>query len=67
MLGGFFAISKVVGFSESWPLTFEDDTTTVLRYSEPAADLIPVKDRGAPFSAGGAPAEDQPPTGDPGA
>ena len=48
-------------------LTFEDDTTTVLRYSEPAADLIPVKDRGSPFSAGGAPAEDQPPAEDPGA
>jgi hypothetical protein len=26
VLGCFFAISKVVGFSESWPLTFEDDT-----------------------------------------
>ena len=24
VLGGFFAISRVVGFSESWPLTFED-------------------------------------------
>jgi broad specificity phosphatase PhoE len=48
-------------------LTFEDDTTTVVSYSEPAADLIPVKDRRAPFSAGGAPAEDQPPAGDPGA
>ncbi len=26
VLGGFAAISKVVGFSESWPLTFEDTT-----------------------------------------
>lgn len=26
VLGGFTAISKVVGFSESWPLTFEDET-----------------------------------------
>jgi hypothetical protein len=25
VLGGFFAISRVVGFSESWPLTFEDE------------------------------------------
>ena len=25
VLGCFFAVSKVVGFSESWPLTFEDD------------------------------------------
>jgi hypothetical protein len=25
VLGCFFAISRVVGFSESWPLTFEDD------------------------------------------
>jgi hypothetical protein len=26
VLGCFTAISRVVGFSESWPLTFEDDT-----------------------------------------
>jgi hypothetical protein len=25
VLGCFFAVSKVVGFSESWPLTFEDE------------------------------------------
>jgi hypothetical protein len=25
VLGGFFAISRVVGFSESWSLTFEDE------------------------------------------
>jgi broad specificity phosphatase PhoE len=41
--------------------TFEDDRLTTVRYSEPAADMIPFKDRAAPFSAGGAPAEDQPP------
>ena len=35
--------------------TFEDDTTTIVRYSEPAADLIPAKDRNAAFSSGGAP------------
>ena len=35
-------------------LTFEDDRLTTLRYSEPAADLIPRKDAAAPFSAGGA-------------
>ncbi len=42
-------------------LTFVGDQLTTLRYSEPAADLIPVQDRSAPFSAGGAaaaPAED---------
>ncbi len=42
-------------------LTFEEDRLTTLRYSEPAADLIPVKDRKAPFSAGGAAAQDRPP------
>ncbi|QNN51261.1 histidine phosphatase family protein [Nocardioides mesophilus] len=35
-------------------LTFVGDELTTLRYSEPAADLIPVQDRSAPFSAGGA-------------
>jgi broad specificity phosphatase PhoE len=42
-------------------LTFEDDRLTTVRYSEPAADMIPLKDRTAPFSAGGAPEEDKPP------
>ncbi len=42
-------------------LTFEDDELTTLRYSEPAADLIPRKDRAAPFSAGGAPDDEKPP------
>jgi hypothetical protein len=32
-----------------------------VRYSEPAADLIPVKDRKAVFSAGGDPDEAAPP------
>ncbi len=41
--------------------TFEDEKLTTVRYSEPAADLIPVKDRKAPFSAGGAREEDKPP------
>jgi broad specificity phosphatase PhoE len=41
--------------------TFEDDRLTTVSYSEPAADLLPLKDRAAPFSAGGAPAEDKPP------
>jgi len=35
-------------------LTFDDDRLTSVGYSEPAGDLIPVKDRKAPFSAGGA-------------
>lgn len=41
-------------------LTFEDDRVLTIAYSEPAGDLIPVKDRGAPFSAGGAADEDKP-------
>ena len=41
--------------------TFEDERLTTVRYSEPAADMIPLKDRKAPFSAGGAPEEDKPP------
>ena len=41
-------------------LHFEDDRLVRLSYSEPAGDLIPVKDRGAPFSAGGAPEEKRP-------
>jgi broad specificity phosphatase PhoE len=41
-------------------LTFEGDTISTVRYSEPAADLIPVKDRKANFSSGGTP--DQTPT-----
>jgi broad specificity phosphatase PhoE len=41
-------------------IVFEGDRVTQLRYSEPAGDLIPFDDRSAPFSAGGAPAEDRP-------
>jgi broad specificity phosphatase PhoE len=41
-------------------LHFDGDRLTEIRYSEPAADLIPVKDRKAPFSAGGAPDEAKP-------
>jgi broad specificity phosphatase PhoE len=33
---------------------FEDDEIRSITYSEPAGDLIPVRDRKAPFSAGGA-------------
>ncbi|MGH3331195.1 MAG: histidine phosphatase family protein [Nocardioidaceae bacterium] len=44
-------------------LTFDDERLTTVRYSEPAADLIPLKDRKAPFSAGGAPAQNKPPSG----
>ena len=39
---------------------FEDERLVTVTYSEPAGDLIPVKDRKAPFSAGGAPAENKP-------
>lgn len=49
-------------------LTFDDDTLTTLSYSEPAADLIPAKDRKAAFSSGGAPhTPDSSPTGGRGA
>jgi broad specificity phosphatase PhoE len=41
-------------------LHFEDDRLVKVSYSEPAADLIPVKDKGAPFSAGGAAEEERP-------
>ncbi|HJR38956.1 MAG TPA: histidine phosphatase family protein [Nocardioidaceae bacterium] len=43
--------------------SFDGENLTTVRYSEPAADLIPVADKNAPFSAGGAPAEDKPPAG----
>ncbi|WP_426242621.1 histidine phosphatase family protein [Nocardioides sp. LHG3406-4] len=36
-------------------LHFTGDTLSQVSYSEPAGDLIPVKDKSAPFSAGGAP------------
>jgi broad specificity phosphatase PhoE len=41
-------------------LTFEGNRLTTVRYSEPAADLIPVKDRNATFSSGGAADLEQP-------
>ena len=41
-------------------LHFRDDTLTQVAYSEPAGDLIPTRDKGAPFSAGGAPEEHKP-------
>ena len=41
-------------------LHFEGDRMVRVTYSEPAGDLIPVGDRSAPFSAGGAAAEDRP-------
>ncbi|MCW2806704.1 MAG: histidine phosphatase family protein [Marmoricola sp.] len=43
-------------------LTFEDDRLVSVGYSEPAGDLIPVADRNAPFSAGGADDEHKPPS-----
>jgi broad specificity phosphatase PhoE len=36
------------------------DTLTTVTYSEPAGDLIPARDKAAPFSAGGAPEEKRP-------
>ena len=41
-------------------LHYVGTTLTRVSYSEPAADLIPVQDRNAPFSAGGAPQENRP-------
>ena len=43
-------------------LVFDGDNLTTLRYSEPAADLIPVKDRNAVFSAGGQETDETPPS-----
>jgi len=42
-------------------LTFDDGRLSTVRYSEPAADLIPVHARKATFSAGGARAQRRPP------
>jgi broad specificity phosphatase PhoE len=39
---------------------FTDDRLTSVSYSEPAGDLIPTRDKKAPFSAGGAPEEHRP-------
>jgi broad specificity phosphatase PhoE len=44
-------------------LTFDDDRLVSVGYSEPAGDLIPVADRNAPFSAGGADPEAGPSSG----
>jgi broad specificity phosphatase PhoE len=44
-------------------LWFEGDSLARVTYSEPAGDLIPLKDRGSPFSAGGASDDDKPPSG----
>ena len=41
-------------------LHFTGDCIARVAYSEPAGDLIPVKDRNAPFSAGNAPEEKRP-------
>lgn len=41
-------------------IVFDDERMVQVRYSEPAGDLIPVGDRSAPFSAGGAAQEDRP-------
>jgi broad specificity phosphatase PhoE len=39
---------------------FSGDTLAQVSYSEPAGDLIPARDKAAPFSAGGAPEERRP-------
>jgi broad specificity phosphatase PhoE len=41
--------------------SFTDDELTAVRYSEPAADLIPRKDLTSNFSSGGTPAVDETP------
>jgi broad specificity phosphatase PhoE len=41
-------------------LEYDGDVLTTISYSEPAGDLIPVRDKRAPFSAGGAPEEQKP-------
>ena len=45
--------------------TFDDERLVSVGYSEPAGDLIPVADRNAPFSAGGADDETLPSSGPP--
>ena len=45
--------------------TFDDERLVSVGYSEPAGDLIPIADRNAPFSAGGADEADKPPSGPP--
>jgi len=40
--------------------TFTGDRLTSIGYSEPAGDLIPTRDKKAPFSAGGAPEDHRP-------
>jgi broad specificity phosphatase PhoE len=42
--------------------TFDGDRLVSVGYSEPAGDLIPLADRSAPFSAGGADEEHKPPS-----
>ncbi|MFC6287997.1 histidine phosphatase family protein [Nocardioides sp. GCM10027113] len=39
---------------------YDDDRLVKVSYSEPAGDLIPSRDKAAPFSAGGAPEERRP-------
>lgn len=41
--------------------TFDDERLVSVGYSEPAGDLIPIADRNAPFSAGGADDDQKPP------
>jgi broad specificity phosphatase PhoE len=43
-------------------LVFDGDSLVTVRYSEPAADLIPVKDRNATFSSGTGPVAGSPET-----
>lgn len=43
--------------------TFDGERLITVSYSEPAADMIPFKDRAAPFSAGGAAEADKPAAG----
>jgi broad specificity phosphatase PhoE len=45
--------------------TFEGEHLVSVGYSEPAGDLIPLADRSAPFSAGGADDDTLPPSGHP--
>jgi broad specificity phosphatase PhoE len=42
--------------------TFDGERLVSVGYSEPAGDLIPLADRNAPFSAGGADADHKPPS-----
>jgi hypothetical protein len=53
VLGCFFAISRAIGFSEAWPLTFEDETQGPLWLAvyDDTANVADLEDRTHPLEA----------------